>query len=97
MSEAAQNWAMPLLQALDEMRMHNLLKNYDAFRESVIGVYGDLDRRGNAEDRLGRLRQMGSVAAYISTFNEYAAQVDWNKSSLIARFCGGLKDARCWI
>jgi hypothetical protein len=92
MSGAAQNWAMPLLQALDEGREHNLLENYDAFRESVIGVYGDLDRRGNAEDRLGRLRQTGSVAAYISTFNEYAAQVDWNESSLMARFRGGLKD-----
>ena len=35
---------------------------------------------------------MGSVAAYISTFNEYAAQVDWNEGSLVARFRGGLKD-----
>jgi len=92
MSGAAQNWAMPLLQALDEGRGHDLLENYEAFRESVIGVYGDLDRRGNAEDRLGRLRQTGSVAAYISTFNEYAAQVDWNEASLVARFRGGLKD-----
>lgn len=92
MSGAAQNWAMPLLQALDEGHEHELLGNYDAFRETVIGVYGDLDRRGNAEDRLGRLRQTGSVAAYISTFNEYAAQVDWNESSLMARFRGGLKD-----
>lgn len=92
MAGAAQNWAMPLLQALDEGRNHELLENYDAFREAVIGVYGDIDRRGNAEDRLARLRQTGSVATYISTFNEYAAQIDWNESSLVARFRGGLKD-----
>lgn len=92
MTGAAQNWAMPLLQALDEGREHVLLRDYAAFREAVIGVYGDLDRRGNAEDRLGRLRQTGSVASYISTFNEYAAQVEWNESSLVARFRGGLKD-----
>ena len=92
MSGSAQNWAMPLLQALDEGRGHELLEDYDAFREAVIGVYGDLDRRGNAEDRLGRLKQSGSVATYISTFNEYSAQVDWNESSLVARFRGGLKD-----
>lgn len=92
MNGAAQNWAMPLLQALDEEREHELLTNYGAFRESVISVYGDLDRRCNAEDRLGRLRQTGSVAAYISSFNEYVAQVDWNEASLVARFRSGLKD-----
>lgn len=92
MTGAAQNWAMPLLQALDEGREHELLEDYAAFREVVIGVYGDLDRRSNAEDRLGRLRQTGSMAAYISTFNELTAQVDWNESSLMARFRGGLKD-----
>lgn len=43
MSRAAQNWAMPLLQALDEGHEHELLEDYDAFRESVIGLYGDLD------------------------------------------------------
>lgn len=92
MSGAAQNWAMPLLQALDEGRQHKLLTNYDAFREAVISVYGDLDRRGNAEDRLAKIKQTGSVAAYVSSFNEHAAQVDWNEPSLVARFRAGLKD-----
>lgn len=92
MTGAAQNWAMPLLQALDEEREHELLTNYSAFRESIISVYGDLDWRGNAEDKLGRLRQTGSVAAYRSSFNEYAAQVAWNEASLVARFRSGLKD-----
>ena len=92
MTDVAQNWAMPLLQALDEEREHELLTNYSAFRKSVISVYGDLYRRGNAEDRLGRLRQTGSVATYISMFNEYATQIDWNEASLVARFRSGLKD-----
>ena len=89
---AAQNWAMPILQALDEGRHHDLLISYDAFREVVIGVFGDIDRRGNAEDRLGRLQQTGSVANYISLFNEYVGQVDWNEASLMACFQKGLKD-----
>lgn len=92
MTGAAQNWAMPILQALDDGRPHKLLSNYDEFREAVIAVYGDIDRRSNAEDRLGRIRQTGSVASYISSFNEHAAQVDWNEASLMARFRGGLKD-----
>lgn len=62
MSGAAQNLAMLLLQALDEGRRHELLLDYDAFREAVIAVYGDIDRRGNAEDGLGRIKQTGSVA-----------------------------------
>jgi len=32
MAGAAQSWAMPLLQALDEGREHELLEDYDAFR-----------------------------------------------------------------
>ena len=32
------------------------------------------------------------MATYISTFNEYVAQFDWNESSLVARFRRGLKD-----
>lgn len=85
MTGAAQNWAMPILQALDEGRKHDLLEDYSAFREAVISVYGDIDRRGNAEDRIAKLRQTGAVATYISSFNEYAAQLDWNESNLMAR------------
>jgi hypothetical protein len=55
-------------------------------------VYGEMDRRGNAEDRLANIWQTGAVATYISTFNEHAAQVEWNEPSLIARFRAGLKD-----
>ena len=83
---------MPLLQSLDEEREHELLVDYNAFQDSIIAVYGDLDRRGNVGDRIGRFRQTGSMAAYILTFRELAAQIDWNKSSLIAGFWGGLKD-----
>ena len=32
------------------------------------------------------------MASYISTFNEHAAQVEWNEASLVARFRAGLKD-----
>ena len=32
------------------------------------------------------------MATYISTFNEHAAQVEWNEPSLMARFRAGLKD-----
>ena len=89
MTRAAQNWTMPLLQALDEEREHELLVDYNAFRDSVIAVYGDLDRRDNVEDRIKRLHQTGSVVIYISTFRELTTQIDWNESSLIALFRGG--------
>ena len=65
MTGAAQNWAMPILQALDEGRHYELLTNYDAFRDAVIAVHGELDRRSTAEDCLGRIRQTGSMASYI--------------------------------
>lgn len=92
MTGAAHNWAIAILQALDEGRHHELLTNYDTFREAVIAVYGELDRRSTAEDRLGRIKQTGSMASYISTFNEHAAQVEWNEASLVARFRARLKD-----
>lgn len=72
--------------ALDEGRVHEFLVDYDAFREAVITVFGDIDRRGNAENRLGKIRQTGSVTTYIAMFNEHAAQVEWNEASLIVWF-----------
>lgn len=69
-----------------------MLVDYNVFREAVIAVYGDIDRRGNVEDCLGRIKQTSSVAVYISNFSEQAAQVDWNEASLVARFPAGLKD-----
>ena len=83
---------MPLLQALDEGRDHELLEDYAAFRELIIAVYGDIDRVGNAEDHIGRIQQTGSVAYYIFAFNECAAQIDWNESGLVTRFRAGFKD-----
>ena len=73
MTRAAQNWAILVLQALNKEHHHDLLISYNAFREAVIGIFGDIDRHGNAEDRLGRLQQTESVASYISMFNEYTA------------------------
>lgn len=55
-SGVAQNWAMSILQALNERRVHELLRNYDAFREAIITVFGDIDCRGNVEDQLGKIR-----------------------------------------
>lgn len=43
MTGAAQNWAMPILQALDERHHHELLLSYDGFKEAVIGVFGDIN------------------------------------------------------
>ena len=43
MAGVAQNWAMPFLHAFDEGREHELLQDYDAFQEAIIGIYGDLD------------------------------------------------------
>ena len=51
---AAQNWAMPILQALDEGCVHELLVDYTTFREAIIAIFGDNDRRGNAKDQLGK-------------------------------------------
>lgn len=43
MSGTAQDWAMLILQALDEGCQYELFVDYNAFREVVIVVYGDID------------------------------------------------------
>ena len=55
MMRAVQNWAMLLLQALNKRQEQELLQNYDAFQEAIIGIYSDLDRQSNAEDCLPKL------------------------------------------
>jgi uncharacterized protein YutE (UPF0331/DUF86 family) len=46
---------MLILQVLDEGRPQDLLADYNAFREVVIAIYGDIDRMANAEDPLGKI------------------------------------------
>lgn len=45
MTGVAQNWAMLILQALDEGHHHDLLVDYNCFWEAVSAVYGDKDHR----------------------------------------------------
>ena len=83
---------MLILQALDEGRNGKLLIDYNSFMKAVIAMYGNMDQRSNMEDHLGNIKQTKSMATYISMFNEYATQVDWNESSFVVHFCRGLKD-----
>ena len=62
MTNATQNWAMPILQASDKGYYHKLSCDYNVFREVVIVVYGDLVRRSNVEDRPGKIKQIMLVA-----------------------------------
>ena len=43
-------------------RHHDLLMSYDSFWKAMIAVYKDLDKRSNAEDKLEKLCQTGSMA-----------------------------------
>ena len=76
LTDAAQNWAMLVMQAVDEGRYHDLLMSYDSFQEAMIAVYEALDRKNSVEDNLGKLHQIGSMATYLSMFNKYTVQID---------------------
>jgi len=55
MAGAAQNWAIPILQELNEGHHHDLLVNNDAFQEAMISVYGKIDWRSSVEDCFRRI------------------------------------------
>lgn len=61
------------------------------FETEITRMYGERDEQKQAEDRLERLTQTTSAAAYLSAFNRDRYRVNWDESALKHRFYRGLK------
>ena len=69
-----------------------VFKDYNAFEKELTKVFGDTDEKLHAQERLSRLRQTKSTAAYATIFRQDSLRVEYSEEGLMQAFYEGLKE-----
>jgi hypothetical protein len=69
-----------------------VFKDYSNFEKELEKVFGDIDEKIHAQDRLARLSQTKSAAAYATLFRQDALRAEINEEGLMQLFYNGLKE-----
>ena len=94
----ALEWFKPYLTEIQTNRITTLnqevrymFSSWEGFISQLIQIYSDIKVAMIAERRLSELMQKGSMTDYITTFQTYAMQTEWNQEVLMAKYKQGLK------
>jgi hypothetical protein len=66
--------------------------SYAEFEKEITKVFGDTDEKIHAQDRLARLKQTKSCAAYATMFRQDSLRAEINEEGLMQLFYDGLKE-----
>jgi retrotransposon gag protein len=72
-------------------RMERLLSSFNEMTMAMRQVFGDVDERTVAAQKLQNLRQDKSVREYITEFQTISSNLEWDEDALMDKFKGGLK------
>jgi hypothetical protein len=96
--ELAWDWFEPILNEANntprtewEDRTRRIMGNYREFKKALGKVFGQIDERRTAAEKLARLRQTASVTLYITEFQTITSSLDWDDEALEDKFLEGLK------
>lgn len=92
----AKKWITPYLKKhLDDnnedANIALLFEDFSVFKTQVRKSFGLANEEKKAERAIQKLRQTHSCAEYVTEFQHYAVQIDWNDPSLCAMYLQGLK------
>src|SRR5882762_4909237 len=94
----AWHWFEPILRESDERprtewsaRTTRILGSYKELKKAMGQVFGAIDERKDAAEKLQRLRQTASVTDYITEFQVITSSLDWDEEALEDKFLEGLK------
>src|SRR5436305_9822890 len=69
-----------------------IIDSFDAFKEKLNQVFGDIDEEKTAKRAIQGLYQGGSAATYAAHFLRFVAKLNWDDDSLQTQFYKGLKE-----
>ena len=55
--------------------------SYREFKKALGKVFGELDQRKSAAEKLAKLKQTTSVTAYITEFQTIVSSLDWDEEA----------------
>ena len=94
----AWDWFEPILNEANniarsswEERMTKIMGNYREFKKALGKVFGELDERKTAAEKLTKLKQTTSVTAYITEFQTIMSSLDWDDEAKEDKYLEGLK------
>src|SRR5882762_2726839 len=94
----AWDWFEPILRESDERprtewssRTTRIMGSYKELKRAMGQVFGAIDERKDAAEKLQRLRQTRSVTDYITDFQVITSSLDWDEEALEDKFLEGLK------
>jgi hypothetical protein len=67
-----------------------ILENYADFMKALEELFGDRHNLDELESKFLRLRQLGTMKAYVTSFRSLSGRLQWDDRSLNARFKDGL-------
>jgi hypothetical protein len=96
---AAVDWAKPYTrQRLDKLPTEQSLEtrtmftDFDAFKQTMVSMFGDPAEDRRAAGELLLLRQTGSVIGYTAKFQQLHAKAGWDDKVSVDQFYRGLND-----
>jgi hypothetical protein len=96
--ELAWDWFEPVLNEANnaprtewEARTRRIMGNYREFKKALGKVFGQIDERKTAAEKLARLRQTTSVTLYMTEFQTIASNLDWDDEALEDKFLEGFQ------
>ena len=94
----AWDWFEPILNEANnisrtswEERTSKIMGNYREFKKALGKVFGELDERKTAAEKLAKLKQTTSVTAYITEFQTIMSSLDWDDEAKEDKYLEGLK------
>jgi hypothetical protein len=96
--EQAWDWFEPVLNEANnrsrtswEERTSKIMGSYREFKKAIGKVFGDVNERQTAAEKIAKLRQTTSVTAYITEFQTISSSLDWDEEAKEDKFIDGLK------
>ena len=94
----AWDWFEPVLNEANnlsrtswEERTTKIMSSYREFKKALGKVFGELDERKSAAEKLAKLKQTTSVTAYITEFQTIMSSLDWDEEAKEDKYVEGLK------
>ena len=84
--ENIQPWAYGILESLEEQYPNSLLDDFGSLVKEAQRLWGPLDSKADAQQRLERLRQTMTVADYYASFMKEAPLTGYNDMALVNQF-----------
>jgi hypothetical protein len=96
---AAADWAEPYARgrldneaAAQSRETRTLFGDFDAFKQAITNMFGDVGEDRRAASELMTLRQSTTVVAYAAKFQQLQAKTGWDDKASVAQFYHGLND-----